>query len=737
MYERQLNALYNLALCENNDSLEQALQSVDLTTIGESILSQVPMDNMTEEESLMKILNVAQYIETDTPLESPISDELYDKLHARYVELTGHGIVGTNQTSGSNKPLKEHLYPELRGSLDKVHFIYNEQIPQKDSRRSFQQWLEGVYNKCGLDKETKYINISYSLKYDGLSAVFECTDDHIDCILTRKDVDKNVGVNITHILPSSRSVKDIFPQLEEFWVRGLHGKYGIKCEIFMFLDKFEEFCKIVPIPPKNHRSAVSMILNTSASEYNPEWFNYLTIQPLQLSCENKIGDYPPDKEKYKYLKSIVRSIGVSENGRYQYLATPVEMIACENPPGMYGELERDMIPAIKDYAEEAQIPIDGVVCTIRDEEYIQMLGRKDNINQYQIAYKFPAGIKKTKLISVEFLVGPVAGTITPVAHVEPIKIMGNIIDSPSLSNLAKLERLDLNVGDEVMIKYDIVPTLFKDETCIKGTGVHIDTIETCPLCNEKLEITEDKAQARCINPDCPAKMSGKIYNFARKMKIPELGLATIEFLVEKKFLQSPADLYGLINHKDELVQLPGFGEKSVDTLVNTIMSHRSAYAHDLFGSLGIPDIGRRIMKKIADDGSVSFMELLDAEDETVIGRLSKIKGIGEPTAIKICSGILNNKVLIEDLLHYIEIIPYDKTEEYAETVLFTKVRDPEFAEYLESSKQANVSGGYNKSVTIVIVPDKNTTSDKVTKAKKDGKTILTLAEAHQRFGYAK
>jgi hypothetical protein len=143
------------------------------------------------------------------------------------------------------------------------------------------------------------------------------------------------------------------------------------------------------------------------------------------------------------------------------------------------------------------------------------------------------------------------------------------------------------------------------------------------------------------------------------------------------------------------------------------------------------------MKKIADDGSVDIMmDLLPAEDPSVINRLSKINGIGEITANRICSGIFKNKELIEDLMRYIQIIPYEKAEQLSEVVLFTKVRDPEFASFLEESKQANVAGSYNKSVTIVITPDENTTSEKVNKALKDGKKVMSLQNAYKYFNYS-
>lgn len=734
MLDKQLRTLLNFVQNEKNDLLEQSLTAVDLTNIGESIMLDKPIGNMTEEEALFALLTIAQYIETDTVMESPISDELYDNLHAKYVELTGHGIVGTNNTTGSTKPVKQHKYPELRGSLGKVHFIHSDEIPKKDSRKSYEDFLMGVSKKANIG--IGRISVAYGLKYDGLSAVFECKGDKIVTVLTRKDTENNIGVDITHVFRNTEITQLIDPMIVDDVCNRFEDEYGVKTEIFMTQNNFEEFKKIVTKPPKNRRSAVSMILNTSEEEFNPEWTKYLTIQSLQIASVEPLGvtefnDLP--KHSPRAIPYYPIYIGMC-NMRHQFMLNM--------PQFMYDEPLLDQLDILRIEIENMQydaerngIPIDGVVCTILDQNIIETLGRKDNINQFQIAYKIPAGVKKTKLLDVQFQVGPVAGTITPVAIVEPVVIMGNTINSPGLSNLAKLNRLDLNIGDEVYIKYDIVPTLFKTDDCVKGSGKHIDPITTCPVCNEPLNVTEDLSQARCMNPDCPAKITGKIYNFINKIGIPNIGLSTVELLVEKGFLETPADLYRLIERRNELVQIPGFGEISVENLVKSISSKRSVYIHELFGSIGIPDIGRRIMKRISDDGSVQLMDLL-MDDYTIVDRLSNIKGIGELTAVKICGGIFANRHIINDLLRYIEIRPYEQNESFNDTVLFTKIRDPKFTQFLMDTKQANVVDSYTKAVTIVIVPNMSTKSSKVDKAIKDGKTVMSIDDAYRKFGYA-
>ena len=721
MIEKQLTMMKNFIDNEMNDMIERYAPTISFSSMAEKFLAKdiTGLKNPLEEDIFM-LLSIAQYIETDTTLESILTDEDYDKLHELYVNLTGHAITGTNNTSGS-RPVKQHMYPELRGSLSKVHFIYEKDIPKNDSRKSLEGYLKTAIGKCESDGiSMKGVVLGYCLKYDGVSGVFECDNLKINNVLTRKDTESNTGSDVSHIFNKETTI-DVFEDRipEAFYTC---RTFGVKTEMLMKYDDFEEFKKIVSKPPKNHRSAASMIVNTLDAEYNPDWRRYLTIVPLQISCPEYLFQ---ERDEWYCVGKY--------NDRYQY----IKFIGFEEYKDIDMALdhaEHNWIDATKKLAEAQNMPIDGVVISFLDEKIAEDLGRSDHKNRYQIAFKFPAGIKKSVVEDVEFTVGPVSGSIVPVVKVKPINIMGNTITNISLSNIDKFERLDINVGDEVMVKYDIIPTLFKDETCTKGTGKKIDFPKCCPVCGEELTVTmnEDTGNrtVRCMNDECFSKITGKIYNYCNKMKIDGIGLSTIEDLVNLGVLNVIGDLYRLNRYKSEIISLPGYGESKFNNIMKSITKRMSVYPHEFLGSIGIPDIGRRVMKKICSQ--VDVMKLVN-RDEATLDSIININGIGDKIALKLADGIEKYNNDIRDIMNYISLKPYEEDSGDKMKVLFSKVRDRDLEKILTEKYNAEIQSGYTKETNLLIVPDLNVTSSKIEKARKDGKIIMSIDDARKKY----
>ena len=727
---QSLEPLYEMCQNELNDMLESTLPEVDMVGIGEYLIECEDPNILVP---LKRWLSIVQYIETDTELESVVSDDLYDTLHSLYKKLTNNSIVGTS-TKSSTKITKQHNYPELRGSLDKVHFVYDfEKEDSNDTRESMESWINKVSNKCNISK----IEFVDDLKYDGLSAVFEFTEfGRIDNVLTRKDTEANLGVVINHIFPENYMIlglKDLINTV---------GKCGVQCEILMSKPDYDKFCKVVSKPPNNRRSAVSMILNTSEEEYNPDWFNYLTVKPLKISMPEMIyfTEYEL-KELVKDYKMIPSDVYTFKSRKvYIFLDKTHSIHKCNIEKFLkYVYDSRKVYSALTDDDSNFDLLIDGFVISLTNSEVIETLGRSNNINKFQVAYKFPSGKKKTKIVSVDFPVGPVAGTITPRAQVEPIEIMGNKITNVSLSNCAKLKRLDINIGDEVIVTYDIIPTISKDNTCKKGNGTHINHPIHCPVCGSELYISEDLSTVRCVNQDCNTKIVGKILNYIKKLKIKGMGKSIIQSLVDKGIIKTIDDLYRLENHKETIINMDGYGETSFNSMIQAINNKKVLYPHELLGSLGIPDISKKTMEKVCN--VYPFKELInmvrneDRTDITLSFRLSDIYGIGTTTGVRIVNGIENNLELIDTLLHYITIKDYvSNNNDEGEVILFSKIRDKNFEKFLIDIGHTVVDN-FNKSVTLLIVSDVNDTSTKITKAKNNGIPVISIDDAYKRFNY--
>ena len=293
---------------------------------------------------------------------------------------------------------------------------------------------------------------------------------------------------------------------------------------------------------------------------------------------------------------------------------------------------KEAIDSVKNIAGDL-IPVDGAVITILDSSIIRELGRSQDTNKFQIAFKFPQGQKKTTLKDVEFPVGPVAGSVTPLAIVDPVIINGNTITNASLSNFDKLDRMDLNVGDEVIVVYDIIPKLIKDASCRKGTGKKITRLENCPVCGSDL-----KGGCRCLNPNCDAKLSGKIRNYIKKMKIKRIGAKTVEKFVDLGLLTCIGDLYRLPIKTKIIMALPGFDVVTCSNMISSIFGRTKVYPHEFLGALGIPDISTEIMKKLCKNMDVIHMGAVELQNS--LPRMMEINGIGEITGSKIISGII-------------------------------------------------------------------------------------------------
>ena len=730
---KELNTMSHFIKYDLMDEFSKSVELTDLESIGVELLDthEEVIEGLPLKDVLQEYISILNFIENESSIPTPVSDDTYDQIVEKYKDLGGRHEVGVHNNTSQNKKFGYHKYPELRGSLDKIHYLKNDEIPEKDSRKSFQQFLSGVIRELNSQGVTlpENINAAVDLKWDGTSHILEFSDNAtLDRVLTRYDVENNMGVDITHIFKGCDLSRLLFCNLPVNIYSS--GQFGLKVETFMPSSYFDEYVKYTEDKKCNRRSAITSIVNKGEDEWEPSLLNFLVMKPLQIASL-KYFELSEQDTGWIYLGELF--------GRHQYIHIYSLDLSfkIKNLNDLLNNIDKyplkDCVFGVQSIAAET-IPVDGAVITLLDQTIIDTMGRKGNKNKFQIAFKFPQGVKKTTLKSVEFPVGPVAGTITPLAIVDPVVINGNTITNATLSNFEKMERLDLNIGDEVIIRYDIIPKLEKDDSCKKGRGIKIQRPTNCPVCNSDLQ-----GGNRCVNPDCDAKLAGKIYNYIRKLKIKNIGKETIEKFVGKEYLKCIGDLYRLPRHVESLTKLPGFGVNSITSIFTAIFNRTKLYPHELLGAIGIPDISIKTMQKVCEN-----MDILTFSEEQLknsIPLMTDIQGIGKITAEKIVSGMINRFDLLEDVMNYIEFIPYPKNKiEPTETVLFTECRDSEFAEYLEENN-VEVASNYVKRLTLLIVPNNmdiaTSGNKKVLRAKDESTPILTLNEARIKFGYMK
>jgi NAD-dependent DNA ligase len=733
--EKMIKTVNYINNCMKNgltDDLAIQITTTNLQEIGEALLEDddLPKNEelVTYDEMLKAFIDFCSYIENETDDPVNLSDEVYDKLVEKLIDLGITQPIGAPIPDNMEQDKRPHQYPELRGSLGKVHFIWDKDIPEKDSRKSLEGYLTNAVRQL---KDAGFpigkTKISLDLKYDGVSQIMECKGETVEHVLTRGDVEKNLGKDLTPLF------EKFFPELKptiynvmvpEALVDNDYS-YGVKVETYMKTDSYEDYKEAYNVKRCNRRSAVVSICNQLADgvEENDKSKDYLSMQQFQISTEEDISSlFNSFEESHWYPIGKI-------NDRYQYLFLEnVEEVDLSKIDQVCKHCSK-RIEELKKSAEGLNIPIDGIVFTFTDPKIVEILGRNHNKNLFQIAFKFPAGEKKTIVEKVDFQVGPIAGNIIPMARLKPIKINGNTISNVTLSNKEKMERLKIHEGDEVIIKYDIIPTIFKDDTCKESDNPLVEFPTTCPICGGSIE------DERCINADCSAKTVGHIYNFVKRNRIGGgIGINSIIDFVEAGVLNSIGDLYRLYREKENLYKLPGYGPTSIDNILAGISESRKMYAHQLFGSLGIPTIGIRVMENVCRNVNlVDYLSNLDA----LLDKLQSITGIGAKRADLIIEGLKSKIEVVQDLLSNLELLSYENAPEITEVVCFTNVRDPEFEKFL-IDKNIGVSNSFTSKVTLLVTPDEMTkSSTKVKKAEEKGVEILPISKAYERFGYQK
>lgn len=261
--------------------------------------------------------------------------------------------------------------------------------------------------------------------------------------------------------------------------------------------------------------------------------------------------------------------------------------------------------------------IDGVVFKVNDLALQEALGFISRAPRWAVAFKFPAHEAMTRLRGVEFQVGR-TGAVTPVARLEPVFVGGVTVSNATLHNMDEIERLDIRVGDQVIVRRagDVIPQVVK--VIADSRPPNADRIRlpgSCPVCGSEVVRIEGEAVARCTGGlYCPAQRKEAIKHFAsrRAMDIEGLGDKWVDVLVEREMVKTVADLYRL--RKEDLLDLERMGEKSASNLIEAIARSRHPELWRFIYALGIREVGEATAKALAEHfGDLQAIEAADEE----------------------------------------------------------------------------------------------------------------------------
>jgi len=269
--------------------------------------------------------------------------------------------------------------------------------------------------------------------------------------------------------------------------------------------------------------------------------------------------------------------------------------------------------------------IDGVVVKVNSTPLQEEFGATTKAPRWAIAYKYPARQATTKLLAISVQVGR-TGALTPVANLQPILLAGTTVARASLHNEDEINRLGLKIGDWVMIEKsgEIIPQVLQVIPAKRdGTEKEFEFPKTCPVCGFPAVRPEGEAVTRCTNPDCPAKLKGRLLYFSMRkaMDIEGLGDVLVDQLVDGGLVKNVADLYDLT--LEQVSSLERMAKKSGENLIAGIADSKSRGMQRLLFGLDIRHVGERYAKILAN-----HFRSLDKLAQASVEELDDIPEIG-------------------------------------------------------------------------------------------------------------
>ncbi len=312
----------------------------------------------------------------------------------------------------------------------------------------------------------------------------------------------------------------------------------------------------------------------------------------------------------------------------------------------------NILQAVQDFAQKIEhfdIPSDGLVLCFDDIAYGESLGRTSKFPRDSIAFKWKDEERETRLLEVEWSASR-TGLINPVAIFEPVELEGTTVSRASVHNVSIVKELKLGIGDELRVYKAnmIIPQIAENLTCSDTLTIP----SVCPVCGAatKIRSVKEGQFLYCTNPECAAKKIKSFTLFVSRdaLIIDGMSEATLEKFIAAGFLHKFRDLYHLDEHRDAIVSMEGFGEKSCENLLQAAENSRRTTLAKLIYALGIAGIGLATAKLICRHFDNDYDRISHASVEELL----KIDGVGDVLA-KAFSDYFqdeNNRRDVEELL---------------------------------------------------------------------------------------
>ena len=601
----------------------------------------------------------AYYIDNN-PL---VTDEVYDKLYhevKEYEKTHPEEIDYTSPTQRVGAPLKEGFkkakHPSPMWSMEDVF-----------NKEELIEWINRINKIAKVDRyyiEPKFDGASLNLVYD---------KGKLLRAITRGD-----GVEGEDVTNNAKAIPSIKLEID------YDGFIEIRGEVLM---KYSEFERLNEERIKNNQEPFANPRNAAAGSLRQ-------LDPKEVAKRNLIF--------------IPWGVGVNSLN-YKYLSELMDFVynlGFKKPPirevvSSVEEIEK-IYQKLIELRPKLDVMLDGMVIKVDSLELQEKLGYTNKAPRWQVAYKFPAVEKQTKIKDIALQVGR-TGVITPVAILEPVNIEGVRVERATLNNFDYIKKLDVKIGDVVTLirSGDVIPKIIKVlKEYRDGSQKEITPPTTCPKCDSIL--LDEGALIKCQNLSCPARVVNSIIHFASKgcMDISGLGEKIVKLLYEKNLIKDIEDIYKL--KFEDLIKLEGFKEKKVNNLLEAIEKSKEVECWRFIKALGIEHIGEVAAKKICQIYKAKFIDLTKED-------LINIEGFGEEMANSYLEFIQVNKDKIKRLLEIIKLIyPKDieqKSSSFSgKTIVLTGKMDRSRSEIKNILEElgAKVTNSVSKKTDLVI-----------------------------------
>ena len=514
---------------------------------------------MTEETKLLNLIDLANNLTRDYDLGHPtVSDENWDNLYFQIQELEEKlGIYYKHSPT-------QHIPYDVVNQLNKVEHGHKMLSLQKTK---------------DLSEIEKFLDNSDSLimlKMDGLT----CSLTYIDGELVSAETRGNgiIGEDILHNALQIRSIPNYIPRIS--------GKLVVDGEIICTTKNFEMFASEYKNPRNFAAGSIRLLDSKECAKRKLSFIAWDVIEGL---------------DQYDLLSERLAHI---EN--YGFTIVPYVFYPAWDAADNDVSLE-DMIDHLKIMAEKDGYPIDGAVAKFNSISYGKTLGETSHHFKNAMAYKFYDETYETELTDIEWTMGR-TGVLTPVAVFKPVDIDGSTVERASLHNVSIMIETLHGYGwkgqkVEVFKANMIIPQIASAELDDNRCKYYFERVMECPVCGHEVILKNDNGTtfAVCSNDTCEGKLINRLDHFCGKkgLDIKGLSKATLEKVIDWGWVSNRHRLFMLKYYRDEWINKPGFGEKSVDKILTAIETASNTEFHQYLSSLGIPLIGVSASKELA------------------------------------------------------------------------------------------------------------------------------------------